>query len=48
VAEEWAYTAKILQLPTPPVIGQAAAPAADASAEKAPAPKESAARDMAL
>ncbi|ANI53983.1 UNVERIFIED_ORG: malate dehydrogenase (quinone) [Pseudomonas fluorescens] len=48
VAEEWAYTAKILQLPTPPVIGQVAAPAADASAEKAPAPKESAARDMAL
>ncbi|WP_236190685.1 malate dehydrogenase (quinone) [Pseudomonas pharyngis] len=48
VVEEWAYTAKILQLPTPPVIGQVAAPAADASAEKAPAPKESAARDMAL
>lgn len=48
VAEEWAYTAKVLQLPTPPVIGQAAAPAADAAAEKAPAPKESAARDMAL
>ncbi|MDI2144588.1 MULTISPECIES: malate dehydrogenase (quinone) [unclassified Pseudomonas] len=47
VAEEWAYTAKILQLPTPPVIGQAAAPAAEA-ADKAKAPKENAARDMAL
>ena len=48
VAEEWAYTAKILQLPTPPVIGQAAPAAAPASAEKPQAPKESAARDMAL
>ena len=47
VAQEWAYTAKILELPTPPVIGQAAAPAAPA-AEKATAPKENAARDMAL
>ncbi|MFJ2389162.1 malate dehydrogenase (quinone) [Pseudomonas koreensis] len=46
VAQEWAYTAKILELPTPPVIGQAA-PAAPA-AEKAEAPKENAARDMAL
>ncbi|WP_207849871.1 MULTISPECIES: malate dehydrogenase (quinone) [unclassified Pseudomonas] len=46
VAQEWAYTAKILELPTPPVIGQAA-PAAPAS-EKAEAPKENAARDMAL
>ncbi|WP_226500125.1 malate dehydrogenase (quinone) [Pseudomonas sp. MWU16-30322] len=47
VAQEWAYTAKILELPTPPVIGQAAAPVAPA-AEKAAAPKENAARDMAL
>ncbi|MBV4459017.1 malate dehydrogenase (quinone) [Pseudomonas sp. COR58] len=47
VAEEWAYTAKVLELPTPPVIGQAA-PAADAAADKAKAPKENAARDMAL
>jgi len=47
VAQEWAYTAKILELPTPPVIGQAATPAAPA-AEKAEAPKENAARDMAL
>ena len=47
VAAEWAYTAKILELPTPPVIGQVAAPAAPA-AEKAEAPKENAARDMAL
>jgi malate dehydrogenase (quinone) len=46
VAQEWAYTAKILELPTPPVIGQVA-PAAPA-AEKAEAPKENAARDMAL
>ncbi|MCM8742750.1 malate dehydrogenase (quinone) [Pseudomonas koreensis] len=46
VAQEWAYTAKILELPTPPVIGQAA-PVAPA-AEKAEAPKENAARDMAL
>ena len=47
VAAEWAYTAKILELPTPPVIGQAVAPAAPA-AEKVEAPKENAARDMAL
>ncbi|MFI8393846.1 malate dehydrogenase (quinone) [Pseudomonas sp. Choline-02u-1] len=47
VAAEWAYTAKILELPTPPVIGQVVAPAAPA-AEKAVAPKENAARDMAL
>ncbi|WP_440972837.1 malate dehydrogenase (quinone) [Pseudomonas koreensis] len=46
VAQEWAYTAKILELPTPPVIGQAA-PVAPA-AEKAEAPKENAAHDMAL
>ena len=48
VAEEWAYTAKILQLPTPPAIGQAAPAGAPASAEKPQAPKENAARDMAL
>lgn len=47
VAAEWAYTAKILELPTPPVIGQVAAPVAPA-ADKAVAPKENAARDMAL
>jgi malate dehydrogenase (quinone) len=46
VAEEWAYTAKVLQLPTPPVIGQVAAPAVEA--EKAKAPKENASADMAL
>ncbi|MBX9409864.1 malate dehydrogenase (quinone) [Pseudomonas baetica] len=48
VAAEWAYTAKILELPTPPVIGQAVAPAAEAAADKAAAPKENAERDMAL
>lgn len=48
VAAEWAYTAKILELPTPPVIGQVAAPSVDAAADKAKAPKENAARDMAL
>ncbi|WP_460126335.1 malate dehydrogenase (quinone) [Pseudomonas sp. S2_C03] len=46
VAEEWAYTAKVLQLPTPPVIGQAAAPAPAAAPTEAP--KAEAARDMAL
>ncbi|RKS24876.1 malate dehydrogenase (quinone) [Pseudomonas sp. WPR_5_2] len=46
VAEEWAYTAKVLELPAPPVIGQVAAPAAPA--EKAKPVKESAAADMAL
>jgi malate dehydrogenase (quinone) len=48
VAAEWAYTAKILELPTPPVIGQVVAPAVDAAADKAKAPKDNAARDMAL
>jgi malate dehydrogenase (quinone) len=48
VAEEWAYTAKVLELPQPPVIGQVAAPAVDAAADKAKAPKDNAARDMAL
>ncbi|MGE8066209.1 malate dehydrogenase (quinone) [Pseudomonas sp. NPDC089569] len=46
VAEEWAYTAKVLELPAPPVIGQVAAPAA--AAEKPKAVKENAASDMAL
>ena len=47
VAEEWAYTAKVLQLTPPPVIGQVAAPAA-APAEAPKAPKANAASDMAL
>ncbi|WP_392890124.1 malate dehydrogenase (quinone) [Pseudomonas migulae] len=47
VAEEWAYTAKVLQLTPPPAIGQAAAPAA-APAEAPKAPKANAASDMAL
>lgn len=47
VAEEWAYTAKVLQLTPPPVIGQAVAPAA-APAEAPKAPKAKAASDMAL
>ncbi|MBV6822004.1 malate dehydrogenase (quinone) [Pseudomonas sp. PD9R] len=47
VAEEWAYTAKVLELPAPPVIGQvAASPAAPAEVPKAPKPNASA--DMAL
>ncbi|WP_095195167.1 malate dehydrogenase (quinone) [Pseudomonas sp. Irchel 3A7] len=45
VAEEWAYTSKVLELPAPPVIGQVA-PAVDA--EKAKPVKENAAADMAL
>ncbi|EJM20308.1 malate:quinone-oxidoreductase [Pseudomonas sp. GM18] len=45
VAQEWAYTAKVLELTPPPVIGQAA-PAAPA--EKPKAQKENAAADMAL
>jgi malate dehydrogenase (quinone) len=44
VAEEWAYTAKVLELPQPPVIGQVAAPAT----APAQAPKANAAADMAL
>ena len=48
VAEEWAYTAKVLELTPPPVIGQAAVPAAPAAAEQPKAVKENAARDMAL
>lgn len=47
VAEEWAYTAKVLQLTPPPVIPQAAAPVA-APAEPAKAVKPNAASDMAL
>lgn len=47
VAEEWAYTAKVLQLTPPPVIPQVAAPAA-APAEPAKAVKPNAASDMAL
>lgn len=47
VAEEWAYTAKVLQLTPPPVIPQATAPAA-APAEPAKAVKPNAASDMAL
>ncbi|KAA0981663.1 malate dehydrogenase (quinone) [Pseudomonas sp. ANT_J12] len=47
VAEEWAYTAKVLQLTPPPAIPQAAAPVA-APAEPAKAPKANAASDMAL
>ena len=47
VAEEWAYTAKVLELTPPPVIGQVAAPAA-APAAPAKAPKANAATDMAL
>ncbi|MFS2072449.1 malate dehydrogenase (quinone) [Pseudomonas sp. CT11-2] len=46
VAQEWAYTAKVLELTPPPVIGQAATPAAPA--EKPKAVKENAATDMAL
>ncbi|MCK8686378.1 malate dehydrogenase (quinone) [Pseudomonas umsongensis] len=46
VAEEWAYTAKVLELTPPPAIGQAVAPVVEA--EKAKAPKENAAADMAL
>ncbi|OXR35695.1 malate dehydrogenase (quinone) [Pseudomonas umsongensis] len=46
VAEEWAYTAKVLELTPPPAIGQAVAPAVEA--EKAKAPKENAAAAMAL
>jgi malate dehydrogenase (quinone) len=47
VAQEWAYTAKVLELTPPPVIGQVAAPAA-APAAPAKAPKANAATDMAL
>jgi malate dehydrogenase (quinone) len=46
VAQEWAYTAKVLELTPPPVIGQAAPVTVPAEAPKAP--KENAAADMAL
>jgi len=49
VAEEWAYTAKVLQLTPPPAIPQLAAPAAaPAPADAAKAVKPNAASDMAL
>ena len=48
VAEEWAYTAKVLELTPPPVIGQAAVPTVPAAAEQPKAVKENAASDMAL
>ena len=44
VAQEWAYTAKVLELTPPPAMGQVAAPAA----APAKAPKANAATDMAL
>ncbi|MBD9561718.1 malate dehydrogenase (quinone) [Pseudomonas sp. PDM09] len=47
VAEEWAYTSKVLELTPPPAIGQVAAPAV-APAAPAKAPKANAATDMAL
>ncbi|MHC8400656.1 malate dehydrogenase (quinone) [Pseudomonas sp. MDT1-17] len=47
VAQEWAYTAKVLQLTPPPVMGQAVAPAAS-PVEAPKAPKANAASDMAL
>jgi malate dehydrogenase (quinone) len=47
VAEEWAYTAKVLELTPPPAIGQVVAPAA-APADAGKAPKANAATDMAL
>ena len=47
VAQEWAYTSKVLELTPPPAMGQVAAPAA-APAAPAKAPKANAATDMAL
>ncbi|MDQ3200968.1 MAG: malate dehydrogenase (quinone) [Pseudomonadota bacterium] len=47
VAQEWAYTAKVLELTPPPAIGQAVAPVA-APTEAPQAPKANAASDMAL
>lgn len=47
VAKEWAYTANILQLPTPPVIPQAAAPQATEAAKPAAEPSKPAS-DLAL
>jgi malate dehydrogenase (quinone) len=47
VAKEWAYTAEILQLPTPPVIPQVAAPKATEAAKPAAEPSKPAS-DLAL
>ncbi|KJZ36931.1 malate dehydrogenase (quinone) [Pseudomonas fluorescens] len=47
VAQEWAYTAKVLELTPPPVIPQMAAPVV-APADAGKAPKANAASDMAL
>ena len=47
VAKEWAYTAGILQLPTPPVIPQQAAPKATEAAKPAAEPSKPAS-DLAL
>ncbi|CRL52107.1 malate dehydrogenase (quinone) [Pseudomonas sp. P154a] len=47
VAQEWAYTSKVLELTPPPVIPQLAAPVA-APADAGKAPKANAASDMAL
>ncbi|VVM45362.1 Malate:quinone oxidoreductase [Pseudomonas fluorescens] len=47
VAQEWAYTAKVLELTPPPAIDQAVAPAA-APTEAPQAPKANASSDMAL
>lgn len=47
VAQEWAYTSKVLELTPPPAMGQVAVPAA-APAAPAKAPKANAATDMAL
>jgi malate dehydrogenase (quinone) len=46
VAEEWAYTAKVLELMPPPAISQTATPSADK--EEAKPMKEKAPADMAL
>ena len=49
VAEEWAYTAEVLQLAiTPPAVNKASAPAAAPAAAPAQKPEGNAARDMAL
>jgi malate dehydrogenase (quinone) len=47
VAQEWAYTAKVLELTPPPVIPQVGAPVV-APGEAPKAPKANAASDMAL
>lgn len=47
VAKEWAYTANILQLPTPPVIPQGVAPTATEAAKPAAEPSKPAS-DLAL